>query len=124
MGSVAADGEMLVWLGSWDVWPSCQHMPLMTSLRIAFGEHRHLIDAPAFVAGPENADDALSFVALAILFTWDCSVFGRREMFSVSHDEWGWYGSAVAERCDLARQAVSQIVGDGKVDPLDAMGSR
>jgi hypothetical protein len=124
MDSVAVDGEVLVWLGSWDVWPSCQHMPLMTSLRSAFGEHRPLIDAPGFVAVPSDADDALSFVTLAILFTWDCSAFGVGTMFSASHDEWGCYSSEHAGRCEVVRRAMSQWASDGKVEPSDGAESR
>jgi hypothetical protein len=87
--------ELLIWLGDWAVWPSSQHMPLFTRFREAFGEKRPLIDAPGHLLTPEEEDDAVSIMSVALLFSWNCQVLsgcGRDAVF-VSHDEFGWFAS-------------------------------
>jgi hypothetical protein len=87
--------ELLFWIGDWAVWPSCQHMPLFSRFREAFGEPRPLIEVPGHVLQPHEAADALSLLILSLLFFWDCHVLtasGRDALF-VSHDEYGWFAS-------------------------------
>jgi len=83
-------GELLLWLGDWAVWPSSQHLPLFTRFREAFGEMRPLIEAPGHLIQRGELDDAVSVLATALLFIWDCHVFSavRRPVFFCSHDEW------------------------------------
>jgi hypothetical protein len=64
--------ELPIWLGDWAVWPSSQHMPLFTRFREAFGEKRPWIDAPGHLLKPEEANDAISIISVALLFFWDC----------------------------------------------------
>lgn len=88
IGQFAA-GEMLLWLGDWAAWPNSQHMPLFTRLREAFGEHRPLIEAPGHLFQASEIDDAVSVLAVAMLFLWDCHVFPKNgPVFVTSHDEW------------------------------------
>lgn len=85
-----ADGEVLLLIEEWGVWPSSEHMSLFTRFREALGEPRLLIDAPGHVVSAADRDDAVSVLAVALLFFWDCHVFaaGMRPVFSCSHDEW------------------------------------
>jgi hypothetical protein len=87
---VASEGESLLLLDDWRVWPSSQHLPLLTRLREALGEQRPLIEAPGHLVDAADADDAVSLVAMSLLFFWDCyglSATGR-DGFYVSHDEY------------------------------------
>ena len=87
---VASDSETLVLVDDWAVWPSSQHLPLFTRFREALGEHRPLIEAPAHVVTPADADDAISIVATSLLFIWDCYGISStgRDAFYISHDEY------------------------------------
>ena len=123
-GPFRSDPEILVWLGGWDVWPSSQHKPLIMRLRAAVGEHRELIDAPGFLARPDDAEDSLSFVVAAMLFTWDCALLGSQKTCGVSHDEVGWYCSAEPDELDRACRAIALCADNAKVEPIDAMDSR
>lgn len=93
-------GELLFWVGEWAVWPSSQHMPLFTRLREAWGEKRPLIEAPGHLLGQEELDDAVSILAISLLFIWDCHVFSKKlsPIFFCSHDEWN--GFFVPPGCD------------------------
>ena len=81
--------EVLLWMDDWAVWPSSQHMPLFTRFREALGERRRLIEAPGHALLVHEFDDALSVLAVALLFIWDCHVFSGvgRPVFFCSHDE-------------------------------------
>ena len=69
-------------------------MPLFSRFRHSFGESRPVIDAPGHLVMREEADDAISILAVSMLFFWDCHVLtasGRDVLFV--HDEFGWFGS-------------------------------
>jgi hypothetical protein len=104
--------EYLVWLGEWGVWPSSQHLPLVTTLRLAHGERRPLIEAPGFLATPPELDDALSFFLVALLFVWDCHVFSTsgQEALFVSHDENGWFGARSDFKVARVRSTLSGLL--------------
>jgi|SRR6185369_9081101 len=100
---VASDSEALVLVDDWDVWPSSQHLPLFTRFREALGERRPLLEAPGHVVTRADEDDAISIVALSLLFLWDCYGISStgRDAFYISHDEHCDFASrdaAVAER--------------------------
>lgn len=86
---MVASGDLMLWVADWAVWPSSQHMPLFTRFREAFGEDRPLIEAPGHLVNREQADDATSILAVALLFVWDCHVFSETQgpVFFCSHDE-------------------------------------
>lgn len=109
-----SEREVLLWLGSWSVWPSSQHMPLVTRLRQAFGEHRPLIESPGHLIPGAELDDAISLLAISLLFVWDCHVVGGsgRDAIFTSHDEFGWFGS----RQEGVSQAALQALQEAKVE--------
>lgn len=89
IGQLANAGEMLLWLDNWAVWPNSQHMPLFTRFREALGESRPVIEAPGHLIQAAALDDAVSVLAVAMLFFWDCHVFpASGPVFVTSHDEW------------------------------------
>jgi len=87
---IATVGEALVLVDDWDVWPSCQHLPLFTRFREALGERRPLIEAPGHLVDATDADDAVSIVVTSLLFCWDCYGISNsgRDAFYISHDEY------------------------------------
>lgn len=83
-------GERLLWVHEWSVWPSGEHMPLFTKWRAAFGESRELIEAPGHVVEPREDVDGLSVLVMAALFLWDCWVYAENgAVVMMSHDEVG-----------------------------------
>jgi hypothetical protein len=101
--------EVLIWFGDWAVWPSSQHMPLFTRFRQSLGEVRPLIEAPGQLLAPEEAEDAISMITMALLFSWDVYLLsdsGRDAVF-VSHDDWGWFASLEAARVEEVRKESS-----------------
>ena len=87
----AEDGELLIWTTDWSVWPSGEHLPLMSRLREALGENRDVFAAPAQLVDSESTDDGKSLLILNLLFLWDCWVISSRGEYVVffSHDECG-----------------------------------
>lgn len=84
-----APDELLVWFTDWSVWPSGEVPYLFHRLRLSYGEHRPLIDAPAQLFAADETEDALSFVAVGVLFLWDCFVVSASQgsLVFYSHDE-------------------------------------
>ena len=95
LSMVAPDPETLLLIDDWAVWPSSQHMPLFTRFREALGERRNLIEAPGHLVTSADSDDAISIVATALLFVWDCYGISSsgRDAFYISHDEYCYFGS-------------------------------
>jgi hypothetical protein len=90
---IDGNAELLVQIGDWAVWQSGQHMPLFDRFRQAFGERRPLIETPGHVVPAAERDDAISILALSVLYLWNCHVLsaeGDQALF-VSHDEYGWF---------------------------------
>ena len=81
--------EFLVWFTDWSVWPSGEVPHLVHRLRLSYGERRPLIEAPAQLFAADEVEDALSFVALGVLFLWDCFVVSASQgpLARYSHDE-------------------------------------
>jgi hypothetical protein len=105
-------GELLIWLGDWAVWPSSQHMPLFTRFREAFGEKRRLIEAPGHLLTLEEADDAISIISVSLLFMWNCHVLsdsGRDAVF-ISHDEFGWFATRDPAVAATTREKISEAL--------------
>ena len=85
------ESEVLVWTTDWSVWPSGEHMPLLTRFRRGFAEDRTIEEAPAQVIDAESVEDGESFVVLNCLFLWDCWILSASGEYGVflCHDEWG-----------------------------------
>lgn len=102
---VPPEPETLLLIDDWAVWPSCQHMPLFTRFREAFGESRPLIEAPGHLFTHADSDDAVSIVATSLFFIWDCygiSASGRNA-FYFSHDEYCYFASRDASVAEQVR---------------------
>ena len=106
------DGEALLWLDHWAVWPNSQHMPLFTRFREALGESRALIEAPGHLFQPDEVDDAISVLAVAMLFFWDCHVLpaGNGPAFVTSHDVWNAFVALHAGDLEVTREFADWLV--------------
>jgi hypothetical protein len=87
MEAFREEPEWLVWFNDWSVWPSGERMHVFDRLRESYGDIRRLREAPAQVFEVGEIEDAISFVAIAVLFLWDCYVLtpkGKKVLFSLT----------------------------------------
>lgn len=103
--------DRLIWLGSWDVWPSSRHLPLFDRLRGALGESRPLAAAPGSLASSDEREDAISVVCVALLFTRDCHILSNsgRDAVCFSHDEYGWFASRDVGTAAIVRTKLEDV---------------
>jgi hypothetical protein len=87
--ALGGETEVLVWFTEWGVWPSGERPHIFDRLRASYGETRPLIEVPAYIFSSSEAQDALSFVTLGVLFLWDVNVLGAsgKRYLMYSHDE-------------------------------------
>ncbi len=81
-----------LWITSWGIWPSSEHMDLFDQYRAAHSERRPLHEAPIHLFESDTDRDALlSILSLVLFFGWDAEIFTwQRTSLSVtlSHDAW------------------------------------
>jgi hypothetical protein len=82
---------LLVWFNDWGVWPSGERMHIFNRFRSSYGETRPLIETPGHLFSQGEFEDAVSYVALGVLFLWDCYVLTPHadKFVFFSHDEFG-----------------------------------
>lgn len=84
------DGDRLLWIADWSIWPSGEHFPLWTRFRQTLGERRSLEEAPGCLCTVEDDDDGLSVLVISCLFLWDCWLLNQTgTAIFISHDEIG-----------------------------------
>jgi hypothetical protein len=87
----------LIWVREFGVWPSSEHRPLYDRFREALGDTGGLGSASGHLVERSDRDDAISVVALSLLFFWDVYVLPPTPglVFFASHDEYaGFFISA------------------------------
>ncbi len=106
---IAPETESLILIDDWGVWPSSQHLPLFARFREALGEQRSLNEAPGHVAADSDTDDAVSIIAIALLFIWGCYGISSsgRDTFYFSHDQYCYFAS---RDVNVAAHIASQFV--------------
>lgn len=106
-----AEAEHLLWIRDWAIWPSSQHTPLFMRFREACGKRRHLIEAPGHLLHAGESDDAISVIAVSLLFFYDCfGISGSgRDAFIISHDE---YCAFVTRDSSMAEKARLELKDD------------
>jgi hypothetical protein len=116
--------ELLLWIGDWSVWPTCEHMPLFGRLRAALGENRPLIEAPGHVLSPADADDALSLLVLSMLFSWGAHVIhgSGRDVIHVDHHDEGWFASRDHKVTEAAAVRLESVAGPNAAQQAVADG--
>jgi hypothetical protein len=84
---------------------------LIHSITASIGEHRPLIEAPGQVLAPNEVEDCISIIAVALFFIWDCHILtasGRDAIF-VSHDEFGWFASRDSSVAESIQKRLAEI---------------
>ena len=84
-------------------------MPLFTRFRQALGESRPLVECPGHLVAASESDDAVSVIATALLFIWDCYGISSsgRDAFYISHDEYCLFGSRDASVAAEVKQQLA-----------------
>lgn len=81
--------DVLVWHTQWGIWPSGEHAPMYSRLRMSLGCKSSLSEIPAQIVEATDFEDGLSLLLCSVLFLWDTWVLsssGKRSVF-FSHDE-------------------------------------
>jgi hypothetical protein len=101
--------ETMLLIDDWSVWPSSEHLPLLTRFRQALGEARPLIECPGHLVTEADGDDAVSIISMSLLFIWDCYGISSsgRDAFYLSHDEYCNFMSRDAETISRVRERLS-----------------
>src|ERR1051325_9841545 len=82
----------LFWLSDWPFYKP-DEMAIVSGLRHAHGEQRHLIDAPGHVFEFKERNELVGWVSLMMSFGWDGHLFTspfRGSMFQTSHEAFVW----------------------------------
>ena len=90
-GFGAGQPEALIWIDTWGVWASGEHLPLYTALREVEGNSQTLNDAPGHLLRLGEDEKGISLLCICTLFLWDgwlVPADGRSYLF-LSHDEFG-----------------------------------
>src|ERR1700722_1235310 len=112
---IPPEPETLILMDDWGVWPSSQHLPLVTRFRQALGERRELVEAPAHLVAASDQDDAVSIIAMSLLFICDCygiSASGANAFF-VSHDEHCYFATRDASTVARAKEQLAGFIKQG-----------
>ena len=109
-----AEPEHLLWIRDWAVWPSSQHTPLFMRFREACGERRGFIQAPGHLLRADESDDAISVIALSLLFFYDCfGISGSgRDAIIISHDEYCMFATRDPSIAESVRSELGEMVHD------------
>jgi hypothetical protein len=80
----------LLWFTETDIWPSSTNWHLYYRLRLSYGDHRRVEDAPGHVFLDDEVADLVSFLQIAMLAGFDAHLItdptGSSRAF-LSHDE-------------------------------------
>lgn len=97
--------DCLLWIMDWSIWPSCEHLPLINTLRAAFGDASGLSKTPAHLLAQNESDFGISVLFLAQAFYWNVFFTGASgsTSFYISHDEYILFRSSNREVVELYR---------------------
>ncbi len=72
-----SEGPILLWIKAWSENSIFVHFPLWQRYCQSLGSNGELSEFPALLFEPEERDDALAALVLALHFSWDCSLFAE-----------------------------------------------
>jgi hypothetical protein len=83
--------EALLWVVLSGVWGSSENMHLYYRLRLSYGDHRHLEQAPGHLVLRHERVDMTTLLHICMLMGWDAFLFTGHDYgrVYVSHDEYG-----------------------------------
>ena len=78
----------LLWITEFGIWDANLH--LYYKIRQSYGDHRAVFEAPGHVFLSHEESDLISFLDLALQFSWGGFLFGtpNDSYLTISHDEW------------------------------------
>jgi hypothetical protein len=82
------ESHVCIYVTSWSI--ATEHLDLFYGYRRSKGENRPLIEAPIHLFQPTDQDALVSVLCVALLFSWDASIFDLRgkSLVQTSHDGW------------------------------------
>ena len=86
---VTPQPEGLLWMTSWNVWPSAENMNLFYGYRRSLSESRPLIEVPGHIFQSSELEQVECLLDLALYFMWDAWIIEGKNgvVIKISHDE-------------------------------------
>ncbi|HEY3444988.1 MAG TPA: hypothetical protein VGK67_01440 [Myxococcales bacterium] len=83
------DGDVLLVIDEWGLYPACEDLNLFTRFRQSYGEGRNLREAPGHLIKADEREALRSLVALMLYFVWGGSLLSRTMglLVQISHDD-------------------------------------
>lgn len=83
------EGQGLLWITGYSIWPSSENLALFYALRRSLGESRELRVAPCHLFGSSDVEAVECLLDLALYFSWDAVLYAPsgKVLVSLSHDE-------------------------------------
>lgn len=83
------EGESLLWINEYGIWPSCEDWTLFEGFRKSLGEHSSLFEKPGHIFSKQDLDFVSSFIAMTLYFCWGAIIVSTNKslLVRISHDE-------------------------------------
>jgi hypothetical protein len=80
----------LLWTTDYGIWPSSENSHLYYTLRLSYGDHRLINQAPGHYFLEYETADLITFVDLSIQFGWGANLITSQDRTNafISHDGW------------------------------------
>jgi hypothetical protein len=83
------DGESLLWITEFGIWPSCEDRVLFDGFRRSLGESRPIQEKPGHILERGDLKHAASLLGMVLYFVWGALLVSAEGdvMVEISHDE-------------------------------------
>ena len=84
-----ANGESLLWINEFGIWPSSEERNLFDGFRRSLGERRALHEAPGHLFSKSDLANVTSLLAMALYFIWGAVLYSPEKglAIEIDHDE-------------------------------------
>ncbi len=86
----ATDGEALLWINEWGIWPSSENQNLFYGFRRSLGESSSLIEKPGHIFKRTDLETVESLLCMVFYFIWGAVLVSPANdlVIKISHDEY------------------------------------
>jgi hypothetical protein len=84
-----SDGESLLWINEYGIWPSCEDWTLFEGFRKSLGEYSPLFEKPGHIFSKQDLSSVSSLLAMIFYFMWGAIIVSASKniVVKISHDE-------------------------------------
>jgi hypothetical protein len=84
-----SEGESLLWINEYGIWPSCEDLTLFEGFRKSLGEYSPLFEKPGHIFFKQDLSSVSSLLAMIFYFMWGAIIVSgtKNIVVRISHDE-------------------------------------